>query len=229
MKRILIAAALALSMTTAHAATTKVNGVTIYDLHKGKWWSAFATINDNKDADVAFQCALHTEGSTTSKFYIKWTPNYGLRVQLWKKDWQLPEGVPIPFELDLFGEGFAKTLTVKNGWAVKPAGAVGTSVFGDVHEDHTADFMEKFREADRLVINFPEGDEPSWNMKSEGTRKAGEEFAKCIATMRKVLSETASSTSPIKPKATSPLGKPQAPAPTTSPIKPTGKKDDGSV
>jgi hypothetical protein len=225
-KKFLTTAAIALLMTTAAHAASKSNGITTYNLHQGKYWSTFATINDNKNADSPYQCAIQTEGSTTSKFYIKWTPTYGLRVQMWKKSWQIAEDTIIPFTIDLFDDrkpDDAKTLTVNGGWAV-PAGNYGTSVFGTIHEDHTDAFMTKFREADRLVVNFPDGDEPSWNMKGEGTRKAAEEFAQCVAFMRKTLGDTANATQPTKPKTS-----PSKPQDTTSPTKGSAKKDNGSI
>ena len=235
MKRLLTAAAIALLMTTAAHAASKSNGITTYTLLQGKYWTTFATINDNKNVDVRYQCAVQTEGSTTSKFFLKWTPQYGLRIQLWKKNWQLPEDAVVPFSIDLFEDSKpddGKTLTVKGGWAVPAAGNYGASVFGEIHEDHTNDFMVAFRAADRMVVNFPDGDEPSWNMKGEGTRKAGEEFAKCIAFMRKTLGDTANATSPVTPKTspTSPV-KPTSPMPPVQPADDRKRvtKDDGSV
>ena len=234
MKKFLITAAACVLLTTAAHAASKVNGVTLYNLHQGKYWSTFATIDDKpKSGNSPYQCAVQTEGSTTSKFYIKWTPSYGLRVQLWKRGWQIEEDTNVKFTLDVFDDAKPdnnKTLTVDHSWTV-PAGTYGTSVFASIREDQAVDFMQSFREADRLVVNFPEGDEPAWNMRGEGTRKAGEEFAKCVAFMRKTIGGgTASTTSPVGPKATSPT----SPAKPTSPVQPTDdrkrvKKDDGSV
>ena len=216
MKRLMMtAAALALLTSAAHAGKT----MQTYTLHQGKYWRTFATINNGSDENTGPQCGMYT-GGDVSRFYIKWTPRYGMRVQLWKRNWRLTKDADVPFKIDFFDDAKPddnQTLNIPGGWAV-PNDASGTSVFANIDKDDEAKLLATFGDADRIAVHFPEGDEPSWNVNAEGTRKAASEFTKCITTVQQAMTST--TTQPVTPKATQPVvpsqPAPAQPQPTTS-------------
>jgi hypothetical protein len=50
-------------------------------------------------------------------------------------------------------------------------------------------FMEKFAHADRIVVSFPEGNEPDWQVPTTGMREVSEAFNLCAADLDKEASE----------------------------------------
>jgi hypothetical protein len=94
-----------------------------------------------------------------------------------------------------------------------------------IGSDDMAKLLKAFGDADRVVISFPDGDEPSWNVKMDGSRKAANEFKHCMYEVQQAI-KSAQPTSPVKP--TQPVT-PRA----TQPTQPAGNrdraKDDGSI
>jgi hypothetical protein len=101
------------------------------------------------------------------------------------------------------------------------SGLVGASVFMFVSKENAGNVLRVFGEADRMVISFPEGDEPPWDVKMDGSRKAANEFMHCIYMIQQ-SAKSAQPTSPVKP--TQPV-KPKQ----TQPVRPATNRDDGSV
>ena len=204
MKRSLFAAAALVLLATSAQAK-------MFTLHQGKYWQTFATVN----TDAGPQCGIYY-GSNIARFYIKWTQRYGMRVQLWKRNWRLAENAEVPFKMNFRDDAKPddnQILNAPGGWAV-PSDAYGTSVFANIEKDDEAKLLAAFSDADRIAIHFPEGDEPSWSVKGEGSRKAASEFTKCISQVQQTAG-----TQPVKPQP-------------VKPTQPTGKasvKDDGGI
>ena len=81
-------------------------------------------------------------------------------------------------------------------------------------------FCNLFAEANRIKINFPDGDEPDWNADMVGSRATSTAFRRCAAVLEKnTPTQPTGKAAPTQP--TQPGG--------TSPVKKPAKKDDGSV
>lgn len=207
-RSIMTIAALALLTTSAHASK-------VWTLHKGKYWETFGIArNDQGDP----MCGMKTTGDN-NRFYIKWSPDAGMTVQIWKSTWQIAEGTKVAFALAFFDNAKpddVHTLTTETGTASPIRGVAGTSVYMSVKSEDAPDVIGQFAAADKIVISFPNGDEPAWGVRMEGSRRAASEFVHCME-----LITGSKPTSPIKP--TSPV------APTQPiPAKPV-QKNDGSV
>ena len=211
MKRILIATALALSMTTATQAREPVK---LYD--DGKWVTSFIPAEGDKEAMCVVGTSWTWPGKILGTMFVKWSGELGLFIHIAKTNWKLPSS-----------ENVSVRISFDSGWRegkgfVLDEHKYGSTVQIMANEDSDG-FMADFRNAREVTISFPDGNERPWTGPMTGSRKAGEAFAFCI---RKVKENTPVATSPTTPKASSPLGKSEQPS---SPIKPTGKKDDGSV
>jgi len=208
--RTMIATVLAIlaTTTTAHAMSKPAM------FYNGKFWKTFGYARNSADIPM---CVMHSAGGA-SNFYVKWTPTAGMAMEFWKASWRLPEGTEVPWSVDFVDDGTkaVSTITAKAGWTKANTHGIGTSVFMSVVAEDQREFLRLFGEADKVVIRFPEGDEPVWQVNMEGSRKAAVEFTACIQMVQQVISKQ--STSPVKP--TSPVGKSAAPA---------KKKDDGSI
>ena len=222
MKRrsLVVAAALALlTTTTAHAASQ------MYPFFKGKYWLTYGM---SSNSDGVPMCGMQTTGSDRL-FYIKWTPTNGMLVQAWKLSWHLPpKGTDVPFKVEFVDNENSdnnRTITAEGAFGVQSDVGKGSSVFMTIADDDMRELLRVFGEADRMTLHFPGGDEPSWDAKMEGSRKAAAEFAQCVNMIKEVRS---SQTQPVRPKATQPV-KPTTPE-ATSPVKKNGKSvSDGSV
>ena len=214
MKRLITATAmLALLTTAAYAASKPVQ------FYKGGYWETFGFA---KNRDGAPMCGMQTSGDNNSLF-VKWTPTDGMAIQVWKSNWRLTVDAKVSFGLEFIDnedEANNATLNTENGRISPSENGIGTSLFLNIKDDDMADVLKAFSVADRMMINFPEGDEPSWDLKMGGSRKAANEFKHCMYIVQQSI-KAAQPTSPVKP---------------TSPIKPTspvkqepGKADDGSI
>jgi hypothetical protein len=154
MKRLLLtAAALALLTPAAQAGTAKP-----YILHQGKYWQTYAMTKNN---DGIPMCGMQTMGDRSS-FFIKWTPSGGMWIQIWKYEWRLTAATGVSFQLEFIDNakpGENETLTTKNGWATPSDSGYGSSLYVNIDgEDHSR-LLQVFGEADRVLINFLDGDE----------------------------------------------------------------------
>ena len=216
MKRLLTAAALALLSTTAHAATSKP-----MTLFKGGYWETYAMTANN---DGVPMCGMQADFSGNAMMFLKWTPTNGMAVQVSRSHWRLAEGTKVPLQLEFFDNakpGDSDTVTADAGIALSTKGAPGMSVFMTINKEDMGEFLKVFGAADKLTISFPQGDEPTWTTKMDGSRKAANEFMHCMYIVQQTI-KSAQPTSPVKP--TQPV-KPTE----TQPVKPATKRDDGSV
>ena len=210
MKKFLITAAIALSMTTA-ALAAKPNP--FYTVVKGKYWETLLMAK----SDEGHPLCMMTAGNAYSRFYIKWSAVNGMRVQVFKTNWRLPDDVKVPLQLEFKGVGkddLTVAITAQDAWPYSQQGVPGASVFMEVGPDDEGKLLFAFSDSNRMQVNFLDGDEPSWTYVMEGSRKAVDGFRDCVDVVKKTVS-----TQPINPKAgTSPVGKKEA-----------VKKDDGGI
>jgi hypothetical protein len=172
----------------------------------------------NNDGDP--MCLMLSKG-TTNAIWVKWTQRKGFMVQVYDINWRLTEGTKVPFTLEFFDNarpGQNATMSTDAGEASPSMSGSGTSVFMYISDENASKLLSAFGDADRMLVHFPQGDEPSWTASMEGSRKAASEFQQCIQ-----LVQRTAGTQPVRPKTTSPVlpenaqpTQPVQPNPTTS-------------
>ena len=206
MTRLVVTAAALALLTTAAQATSKP-----YTFYKGGYWETFGMVS-NSDGDP--MCGMQTSGAN-NQFYVKWTPTNGMVVQVWKSNWRLSNETNVSFSLEFSDNEKPddhRTLNTDTGWATRTKDGSGSSLFMAVANDSMAELLKVFSDADTAVITFPEGDEPSWSVKMDGSRKATNEFMHCMYAIQQTI-KSAHPTSPVAP--TQPVV-PSQPAPAQS-------------
>jgi hypothetical protein len=195
--------------TTAQAASTP------HTLFKGGYWETFGIANNN---DGQSMCGMQANFNNVGRLYVKWTSQNGMWLQVWKPSWRVAKGIDVPFQLEFFDDakpGDSYTITAAAGLAVPSEGGLGSSVNMTVKKQDRADLLKVFGDADMLTVNFPQGDEPQWSTKMDGSRKAANEFMRCIYIVQQAAR---ASTQPVTRQPTQPIGK--------APIK---QVDDGGI
>jgi len=194
MKRFLVTAAFALSVTTAAQAA---NNTTMF---ASNYWRVthMARNNDGKS-----MCIMHSQLSfasgATAFVQIKWVKGRSNPfIELDKTNWHFPSDMQVPFSIKLDNGphefvGVSKTDSKR-----------GMSILLTYPLEEGSDFLDAFASAEAITISFPNGNEPRWSVKMAGSRDATRSFRSCV----KILGENENSA------ATSPV--PQAPS--TSPI-----------
>jgi hypothetical protein len=107
---LLTAAALALLSTTAQAASKP------YTFYQGTYWETFGFASNN---DGVPMCGMQT-GAGVYAIYIKWTPDSGMAIQVWKKNWRLANDTKVLFQLAFFDNakpGESDAFTAEAGFA----------------------------------------------------------------------------------------------------------------
>jgi len=200
MMKYLMLALLATISTTANAAQS-------YTLYKGGYWQTLGASSNDQGHPM---CTMVTKGDQ-KLFYVKWTQENGMIIQLYKSSWKITPGAKVSFNLELFDNerpGDSATLKTDNGWMTSLKGVPGASIFMGIENEVMGDFIKAFSDADKIVISFPNGDEPSWNAKMDGSRKAANEFKRCMYIIQQGKSATQPTqtqpTQPVKPKPTQP-------------------------
>ena len=184
MKRLIAAAALMLLTTAAHAGQASK----MIPFYKGKFWLTYGMSSNN---DGVPMCGMQTTGSDRL-FYIKWIPTNGMIVQAWKQNWRLPEGSEVPFKLDFVDNANAdnnRTITAEAALGTPSDAGRGSSVFMTIEDGEMGELLRVFAEADKMTLRFPAGDEPAWDAKMEGSRKAAEAFRGCIMGIQDYIAE----------------------------------------
>src|SRR6266699_965710 len=151
-----------------------------YTLYKGGYWETLGT-SSNEDGHA--MCTMMTMGADR-RLFIKWTLESGMFVQISKIGWQVPPGAKIAFNLEFFDNerpGQTATLKTENGWYRTNKKDSIASLFVEVADDAAVEFLQAIGDADKIVIKFPEGDEPNWSVKMDGSRKAVNTFKNCIS------------------------------------------------
>jgi hypothetical protein len=94
-----------------------------------------------------------------------------------------------------------------------------------VARSYSAGFVREFAESNRMLIEFPDGDEPNWTASLAGSREAAKVFVNCVKYYGGIPRDPDVSTQPF--------GKPSPTQPTQpfggSKPAPAAKRDDGSV
>ena len=189
LKSTIVATAAALLMATTAQAASRA-----YTFYDNGYWKTFG-MSSNNDGDT--MCGMQA-GDYNSRVYFKWT-KYGMTVQVWKANWRLAKDTKVPFKLEFFDNAKpdqSSIITVEAGLA-KPEG-IGTSVFMDVDASDEASLMKVFGDADNLTISFPQGDEPAWHARMDGSRKAAKQFMDCIDATQQIQAMS-HPTSPVAP------------------------------
>jgi len=202
-------------MTTAAALTMLATAAQAKDyvFYQGKYWQTFGTTSNSEGQPMCGMAYTAPNGA----FYVKWTPEIGLGVHAMKLNWKLPATAKVAMVLRFYDK--AKPGAVEEFSTAAGFISGGKNVMATIKADNSLEVIRLFAAADRLVISYPNGDEPDWVLPMVGSRNATEAFSRCVGDIRAAVAPT----SPSAPSA--------SPAKPTSPAKP-GKAavaDDGSV
>ena len=165
MKRILIATAIALLATTAHAQLT--------DLSTHGQWTTFAF--------GPGLCGVRTDltdGQSNAQLMVKFERGgQGLFVQAFKNTWdfndQHMKKIHARFTFDSAQYNMVGTaVTAMNGADAK--------VEFQIANHATAEFLELFSDGAILTIDWLHGNEPRWAASLDGSRHAGQVFSACV-------------------------------------------------
>ena len=168
MKRTFLAAVVVL-LTMA---TTAQAGPFTKLYSSGSWNVWLDAANDNGDR----MCTMDAQFARANGWaYVKWTLRGGGFLQAWKPTWRFPEGSTVPMSLtfisfEVFSPpiiGEAKTLNK------------GSALSFDIKD--LPSFLQLFAYANKMTIDFPQGNEPQWALKMDGGRDAIRAFEQCIA------------------------------------------------
>jgi hypothetical protein len=66
-----------------------------------------------------------------------------------------------------------------------------------ISNENMSTLLKVFGDADKLTVNFPQGDEPQWTTKMEGSRKAANAFRGCMHDVQQTAG-----TQPVLPQPT---------------------------
>ena len=195
-KYLMTAAALALLTTTASASEL----ITFY---KGTYWQTWVVAANESGNKM---CGMHIEGKNF-RFYVKWDVLAGMALQVWKSNWKFAANSVVPFEVK-----FHDNAKPDDDWSIAiEAGEVrsnSSSVFMAIRTEDQSSLLNAFAEADAGMISFPAGNEQPWILRMEGSRRASQEFMRCIY----VLQQEAKATQPTSPAARRADQQPTSPA-----------------
>jgi hypothetical protein len=211
MKRLLIAAAITLLAITANAETFIPSGA----------WATFQTVtSEGKKPVCGMQTVFRTDNATIMIKYV--LGNKGLLVHIFKDSWRFPAtgSVDIPISIQ-FDRNTPGRLVAEGGRGVDGNGVLEFKIGEGLDL-----FLREFAEADLMLIDFPQGDEPRWAARMVGSRKAALMFKQCIFSIIEQAERAGSKpTQPYGGGPTQPYGARKTP---TQPVKqPT--EDDGSI
>jgi hypothetical protein len=118
----------------------------------------------------------------TQYLMIKWFQgNDRIVFQAYKKTWRIPSGTSIHVELGFDRNAFA-TATAFGG--MNKSGQKGMVEFYITDMTLAVDFIKKFRDANQMLIKFPDGNETPWVANMTGSRAVGIAFSKCVASLK---------------------------------------------
>lgn len=205
----MITAAIALSASTAGAEVFIPSGA----------WATFQTVtNEEKKPVCGMQTTFPKDNASIMIKYI--LGEKGLLVQMFKDSWRFPAepiDISLIVSLDTYSQSIAARGGVTEGGSPVVQFRLGTGI---------DDFLRGFSDADLMRLEFPQGDEPRWNARMIGSRKAAQMFKRCVV----AIIEANPKTQPYGGGSTQPFGSGKKATQPTQPIAPKRtREDDGSI
>ena len=130
-----------------------------------------------------------------------------------------PVDIPLIVGLDTYSQSIAARGGVTESGSPVVQFRLGTGI---------DDFLRGFADADLMRLEFPQGDEPRWNARMIGSRKAAQIFKRCVV----AIIEANPKTQPYGSSggSTQPFGSGKKLTQPTQPIAPRATRDvDGSI
>lgn len=160
-------------------------------------------------------CVMSTGDQAGQAFFIRYTREKGLFLQVKAPHWKLKVGDKTTFTVQLDRGAVLKFDAV----AHKVLDADHYYLAANVPDDLIPNFLNPLKTGAKVIrIGFPDGDEPTWTGPLTGSAAAYRAFDGCAKDMQ----AAAESVERITPK-TSPI------TPKASPVKPSTRKDDGTI
>lgn len=164
-------------------------------------------------------CGMRS-GPVAKQVHVKWFPGRdGLSVQIFKQGWRIPKGtkltVHIGFDKSILGtaeEASGAMMDYSNG------GAIGVVSFHMTDPTLLDNFLNGFRDAERMWITFPGGTEAPWWLDMTGSGDVLKAFYRCITANDKNNSQPFGK----PPETSQPFGK-TSPQPAAKPYNPADR------
>jgi hypothetical protein len=155
MRKLLTALALTTALATAATAADK-NYVT---LAKSNFWYSFFT-KSPKDTPICGMAADTKDGRRS--VMIKWYESSdAIVLQAFKQGWKIPADAEVKMEVEFDGTNFSDGQATGNT-------ETGVGYLELIVGDASEEFLAKFAGADKMSLNFPEGNEKAWTVELKG-------------------------------------------------------------
>ena len=174
MKKLLMTTVAAMVLATA------ANAGEITTLSRTGFWTAYQMVN--KDGIPV--CGMRA-GESCRSVYVKWFAGYStVTVQLFKDSWRIPEDTKLSLSVTFDHDHFGTADDATGGMFRYDNGNVSGTVDANLGADQIGKFVEQFAHADKMLIGFPGGNEPAWNVDMTGSRDAANAFVACMQRTR---------------------------------------------
>lgn len=153
----------------AGTVAAKAASVPLY--RSGFWTVEYTASNDNGSP----MCILSDDLGPSAYFALKFqlAPQPALFGELGKMSWRIPKSRAISMEFQIDNDPPFNVSATGDGISLQWLG-VG---------DGMRRFVREFKDGESMVVAFPDGDEPRWTISLDGSYKAADAFAACIANM----------------------------------------------
>jgi hypothetical protein len=170
MRKLLLTTVVAIAF--AAPASAKVQFVSSYGV-----WTVYAGTTDKGKPICGMLIKDNTPAGRT--LHVKAIDGFGgILLMAWKPGWRIPDETEMPITLGFDRDTFGST----TAYGYTSAGDESSHIeFRVVEGPATAKFLEEFAHADVMVLRFDSGSEVPWSMKMDGSRKAANDFAYCMA------------------------------------------------
>ena len=176
MKRSIFAAVAVLLMAT----TAQAGQIT--KLYSSSWWNAWYDASNHDGNPMCVMAAKFAwADGAIGRAHVKWTVRGGAFLQVWKSNWTLPKGSTVSMSvtfIDFDRDAPPQTITA-NAKTVSERSLISF----DIRAEDLVPILGLFGDAEKMTINFPQGNEPQWTAKIDGSRKAASSFAQCIVAL----------------------------------------------
>ena len=172
MKRLLVTAAIALSMT---AAAQAANYTTMF---ASNYWRVTHMVRNNDGNPMCNMQSQLAFNNSTGWVMIKWTkgqPNPF--VHLSKTSWHFADNIQVPFSVS-FDNNRRELFAVSKNTNAANYSHIIAQVTKD--EGNLDNWLDNFASSETMTINFRSGNERQWSVKMTGSRDASKSFQSCL-------------------------------------------------
>lgn len=178
-----IAATLAVLALAAVAVSAKPAAAGVRPFAREGAWTAITGISE----DGKPMCGMYVLDRTADRtvYFKNWQGNPYITMQVFKTSWRIPKGTEIKVRLLFDGKFFSEGTAIGRPMENNARNDGKSLVEIDIKDrDLMQRFASEFAEADKMVIDFPEGNEAPWEADMTGSRTIGNHFWNCVRNLR---------------------------------------------